>query len=194
MSAKSDRQSKDNASNGQVDNQSASDLPEVDNSDFAENAEDEQIYESVSVQEDIQSTHSVGSNGAVNLENEAQTEVKNISHSASPIGESEAIEMEEGEPPPLPPQSTRPPTSPQVETNSPDSELSSVHHVESISAKVDSANSLYDSNEKLVFSRSTNSEYSFSGGEQTTFWKNIISIFMMPYAALGRQRSLDPKC
>src|SRR5699024_776642 len=55
------------------------------------------------------------------------------------------------------------------------------NNVESISAKIENTNSLYDSNEQLVFSRST-SDYSSFEGEQTSFWGKLILAIMLPYA------------
>lgn len=47
--------------------------------------------------------------------------------------------------------------------------------------------SLYGSHEELVFSTSSNSDYSLGGvvGEPTSFWKHLLLVVMAPYAAVG---------
>lgn len=58
------------------------------------------------------------------------------------------------------------------------------NNLESISAKVHSINSIYDSNDKLIYSAKT-SDYEQFVGEQISFWKTVIVILLLPYALVG---------
>ena len=184
MSAKSDHIIEPNLTNIQTYEPK---LPQIDNSDFndttnelsrsvikAETSLDQvSIFSSVS---DIEDKHEVITDGKTCSEKVEDTVQKNNELTTKIY----TIEMEKSSDDY---QEKSADVDLESETRLSGKNLESVHSLEI--NRMNISNSLYDSNEKLVFYRST-SDYSENETEPTNvFWKNLLLLSMLPYTVTG---------
>lgn len=164
MSAKS-------ASNNEVhtSDPTGPDLPQVDNSDFDTNIEQGHVTTAeAELSLDRTSLFSLASSAGQEVASKASVSPED--EPAEEIGEKMQLE-------------NVPSTYEQASSTLTD-KPEPVPTEESVSVKMDSSNSLYDSNEKLVFSRTT-SDYSQISAQHGTFWRNLLLAIMLPYALVG---------
>ncbi|KAJ6220030.1 hypothetical protein RDWZM_005842 [Blomia tropicalis] len=187
-------------------------LPSIDNSNFPNEIDNGSVGRNVS--NEVDSTNDENNSTALNSEyvyEQVDTELENMPEQETDKDEDEVedvavdAELEEislpepetsenendttteterpssPSPPPPPPKTVESQTS---DVLNPKGKFNSGHSAASISANVDSTASIYDSDEKLVFARST-SDYSSILGDHSNLWHNLCYITMAPYMMVG---------